>query len=468
MQSEFGDGLTVTDIVDKNFKKQSWDPYLPNSYICSDEQPAVPIPHDPKLQNSMPQQLAQAGIRPSSDNAESTFVNAKESAKSTGNIAKYNKMENAYKQNRLTMPSISLWHDKSQPEGYIAANIASLFRNMLLPKTPETYANAQIPSGVQPVVFGEENSEMRQYADYIDNDVYNNSKVKVTPPTADYYEQPYNHLHFDNRGTEYLNVLAGIRQPIWNYDGDKVRNTIKKEDLTYNYGAYENMARNYGYADQDDYIKASAIPERYWKKAKHYNEFMDNASYNFKPSITMPVEKNNYDYSFADNDLRRGLKEPSQPYPLYNIIGNTSIDNDQPGIARFYVQGNTAHLYINTKFIRNRIPWMKDIDIPDDVLVNLGVGILNHISQGSGDKVKKGYDWAKGYLLQYLMQKDNSKTVSERALNAATEKMVSDLAYVYDTATKTSEVRDAQINVPAVDKDLKKTSESTPKNKTKK
>ncbi|KAK8797477.1 hypothetical protein WA158_005823 [Blastocystis sp. Blastoise] len=46
----FGGGLNGPN---KDVKMQVWDPWLPNMYICQDEQPTQPIAHDPLLPNSM-------------------------------------------------------------------------------------------------------------------------------------------------------------------------------------------------------------------------------------------------------------------------------------------------------------------------------------------------------------------------------------------------------------------------------
>ena len=74
MDTNMGDDITLNDILQRNFKRQSWDPWLPNSYLCADEQPVQPLAHDPNAQESMTQIMQMQNYLRNNQNPEDLYV----------------------------------------------------------------------------------------------------------------------------------------------------------------------------------------------------------------------------------------------------------------------------------------------------------------------------------------------------------------------------------------------------------
>lgn len=130
MQTNFGKNVLLKDILSHNYKKQSWDPWLPNSYICADEQPVQPIPHDPKLQGSMPQQFATRGMQPSGDDGESAFIASMNNAKANGDQFRYQTMLRQWQANMGISNTSRVWYDATDPKNYFKERLIRTIQNI--------------------------------------------------------------------------------------------------------------------------------------------------------------------------------------------------------------------------------------------------------------------------------------------------------------------------------------------------
>ena len=130
MDTQFGKNVLLKDILNKNFKKQSWDPWLPNSYICADEQPSQPISHDPKIQNSMPKFFAAQGMRPTRDDGESAFLSSMNSAKENGDFIRYQTMLSQWQHNMGRPASSRIWYDVTDPKHFYKERLIRTIKNI--------------------------------------------------------------------------------------------------------------------------------------------------------------------------------------------------------------------------------------------------------------------------------------------------------------------------------------------------
>ena len=115
MDTNMGDDITLNDILQRNLKKQSWDPWLPNSYLCADEQPVQPLAHDPNAQESMSAILQMRQYLKASANPEDIFVSAMNNAKSNQDTAKYNTYLKKWQENYSLPQTSKVWYLNSDP-----------------------------------------------------------------------------------------------------------------------------------------------------------------------------------------------------------------------------------------------------------------------------------------------------------------------------------------------------------------
>ena len=115
MDTSMGDDITLNDILQRNFKKQSWDPWLPNSYLCADEQPVQPLAHDPNAQESMSAILQMKQYIRTSANPEDVFISAMNSARANQDTAKYNTYLKKWQENYSLPQTSKVWYLNSDP-----------------------------------------------------------------------------------------------------------------------------------------------------------------------------------------------------------------------------------------------------------------------------------------------------------------------------------------------------------------
>lgn len=115
MDTSMGDDITLNDILQRNFKKQSWDPWLPNSYLCADEQPVQPLAHDPNAQESMSAILQMKQYMRTSANPEDVFMSAMNSARANQDTAKYNAYLKKWQENYSLPQTSKFWYLNSDP-----------------------------------------------------------------------------------------------------------------------------------------------------------------------------------------------------------------------------------------------------------------------------------------------------------------------------------------------------------------
>ena len=92
MDTNMGDDITLNDILQRNFKRQSWDPWLPNSYLCADEQPVQPLAHDPNAQESMTQIMQMQNYLRNNQNPEDLYVSTMNNVLANGDTTRYQSM----------------------------------------------------------------------------------------------------------------------------------------------------------------------------------------------------------------------------------------------------------------------------------------------------------------------------------------------------------------------------------------
>ena len=115
MDTSMGDDITLNDILQRNFKKQSWDPWLHNSYLCADEQPVQPLAHDPNAQESMSAILQMKQYMRTSANPEDVFMSAMNSARANQDTAKYNAYLKKWQENYSLPQTSKFWYLNSDP-----------------------------------------------------------------------------------------------------------------------------------------------------------------------------------------------------------------------------------------------------------------------------------------------------------------------------------------------------------------
>ncbi|KAK8799587.1 hypothetical protein WA158_006135 [Blastocystis sp. Blastoise] len=129
MQSNLGDSVTLYDILSRNQKKQSWDPWLPNSYICQDEQPVQPLAHDPNAQGSMYSSMAVQALRNHGQSPEDMFIATMNSAKANGDTNRYTSMLSQWQTNYGIPTTSKIWYDASNPNNYQYEKLIHTVRN---------------------------------------------------------------------------------------------------------------------------------------------------------------------------------------------------------------------------------------------------------------------------------------------------------------------------------------------------
>ena len=116
MDTNMGDDITLNDILQRNFKRQSWDPWLPNSYLCADEQPVQPLAHDPNAQESMTQIMQMQNYLRNNQNPEDLYVSTMNNVLANGDTTRYQSMLKKWQEN-YSIPSTSrVWFDNTAPQ----------------------------------------------------------------------------------------------------------------------------------------------------------------------------------------------------------------------------------------------------------------------------------------------------------------------------------------------------------------
>lgn len=129
MDTNMGDDITLNYILQRNFKRQSWDPWLPNSYLCADEQPIQPLAHDPNAQESMSQIMQMKQYIKQTSNPEDIFLSSMNNAKANQDATRYQSMFKKWQDN-YSMPSTSrVWYVASDPNNYQQELIYSTLMN---------------------------------------------------------------------------------------------------------------------------------------------------------------------------------------------------------------------------------------------------------------------------------------------------------------------------------------------------
>ncbi|KAK8815127.1 hypothetical protein WA158_003339 [Blastocystis sp. Blastoise] len=224
MQSNLGDSVTLYDILSRNQKKQSWDPWLPNSYICQDEQPVQPLAHDPNAQGSMYSSMAVQALRNHGQSPEDMFIATMNSAKANGDTARYSSMLSQWQTNYGIPTTSKIWYDASNPNNYQFETLLSSIQGL---------------NGLNSQAF-EQNKENYQYytkAQQELNSKLNNIYDQTKTNNADLHSETaslkkdmktnYDNLHADNTN---MNAKMDSNESNRQKDNKNLNNKIDKNE----------------------------------------------------------------------------------------------------------------------------------------------------------------------------------------------------------------------------------------------
>ncbi|KAK8797169.1 hypothetical protein WA158_004379 [Blastocystis sp. Blastoise] len=324
MQSNLGDSVTLYDILSRNQKKQSWDPWLPNSYICQDEQPVQPLAHDPNAQGSMYSSMAVQALRNHGQSPEDMFIATMNSAKANGDTARYSSMLSQWQTNYGVPTTSKIWYDASNPNNYQYETLLSSIKGL---------------NGLNSEAY-KQNKENYEFYSNAQKDMYdqlNNISYQIKTNNDDIHAEAasmkqnmtsnYENLHKDN---EYLNskmdTYENNRQSdnnITNSKMDTYENNRKKDVNNTNskMDKYENNCHQ-------DYNNTQSRMDKYEKNRQNdtnkTNAKMDNYESNRKKDAKAFEDK------MDEQGMHYDIVESGIPFTIYVNGKNSKVICNNP------------------------------------------------------------------------------------------------------------------------------------------
>ncbi|KAK8813386.1 hypothetical protein WA158_002978 [Blastocystis sp. Blastoise] len=228
------------DILNRNFKQQSWDPWLPNSYICEDEQPVMRIAHDPNAQNSMSQIMNMEKYLKEKMTDKDIFISQMNAARKEGDEERVTAMAKIYANNSGLYTSKQNWSlnkdlekippnlkfqnrvdDKntSPNRGYV--NSLLNYFTVKKEENNDFFNNNELPSLRYENEYGHTDNKDNKQDDKQDNNQNNNDQQSDIQTVL------------DTRVNNFVNMVTSCLFTDGKINGKQLRNYFEKSELLY-------------------------------------------------------------------------------------------------------------------------------------------------------------------------------------------------------------------------------------------